>query len=69
MFLPAEATVAHGVGQNEAVPSGGEVKHTLGYHKAHPEEQIAGWQERNYQQHQAKCQSPKMTSSIISIGL
>lgn len=64
VFPPAAATVAYGVGQNEAVSSGGEVQHPLGYHKAHPEEQITGWQEGNYQQHQTKCQSPKMTGSI-----
>lgn len=65
VFLPVAATVAHSVGQYEAVARWGEVQHPLGYHKTHPEEQITGWQEWNHQQYKAKCQSPKNTERII----
>lgn len=68
VFSPVAATVAHSVGQNEAVARWGEVQHTLRNHKTHSEEHITGWQERDHQQYQAKCQSSGIQRTYIAIG-
>lgn len=58
VLWPAAAAVAHGVGQQEAVAGGGQVENPLGDDEAHSEEEVAGWQERDDQQHQAERQRP-----------
>lgn len=55
---PAAAAVSHGQGKQQAVAGGGQVENPLGDDEAHSEEQVAGWQERDDQQHQAKGQRP-----------
>lgn len=55
---PATAAVSHGVGQQKAVTSWGQVEYSLSYDKAHPEENVTGRQERDNQQHQTQGKRP-----------
>lgn len=58
VLWPAAAAVSHGVGQQEAVAGGGQVENSLSDDEAHSEEEVAGWQEGDDQQHQTQGQRP-----------
>lgn len=66
---PAAAAVSHSVGQQEAVAGGGQVENSLGDDEADSEEQVAGRQEGDDQQHQTEGQSPGSERTTVSHSL
>ena len=58
VFPPEAAGVSQGVGQEQAVAGRGQVEDPLCDNEAHAEEQVAGRQEGDNQEHQAKGQDP-----------
>lgn len=51
--MQTSAELAQSVHKQDAVAHARHVKDSLGHHKAHPEEEIAGWDERANQEQQA----------------
>ena len=45
MLCPTAAAVAQGVGQQQAVARRRQIEDPLGHDEAHPEEEVAGWDE------------------------
>ena len=65
---PTAAAVAQGVGQQQAVARRRQIEDPLGHDKAHPEEEVAGGQEGDQQQHQAQSQRPEHTPAMRQLS-